>query len=60
MQVVVSVVYELYDGLPLLSKWVEVSNGYDAKTTVVVASLVSERVRVPEHAVRERERESHE
>jgi uncharacterized membrane protein YhhN len=51
-QVRVTVVHELYEGLPVLSKWVVVAN--DGRRQIVVDRLVSERLRVPEHQVRGR------
>ena len=44
----VTVVYELHDGLPTFSKWLEVSNGGDHE--VLVETLVTEELHVAEDA----------
>ena len=44
----VTVVYEMHDGIPTLSKWVEVRNG--GREQVLVETLVTEELHVTEDA----------
>ena len=43
-----TVVYEMHDGIPTLSKWVEVRNG--GREQVLVETLVTEELHVAEDA----------
>ena len=44
----VTVVYELYDKVPTMTKWVEVSNG--GRDNFIVERLVTEELHATEHA----------
>jgi len=44
---VISVNYELYDGVPVMSKWITVRNG--SKETVLIENIVSEYLGITDH-----------
>lgn len=49
-EVVVTVHYEMYDGIPALRKWVSVANGANAANAVTVDALTTDILRAPNFA----------